>query len=42
MAILEMTDECANMLLDLFRENKEQFIEILKNELNETFSLYMN
>lgn len=42
MAIIEMTDECANMLYDLFREKKKEFTKILKEELNETFSLYMN
>lgn len=42
MAIVEMTDECASLLYELFKSKKREFVKILKDELNETFSLYMN
>lgn len=42
MAILEMSEEYVEMLMELFRTDKETFIEMLKDELNNTLCLYMN
>ena len=42
MSIMEMSEQYVEMLMELFRIDKETFIEMLKDELNNTFSLYMN
>lgn len=42
-ALLEMTTQCANMLVDIFEVDKEAFIDIIKEELdNSPATLYSN
>ena len=42
-AILEVTDKAIDVLMDLFQENQEMFVEIIKEELDNSFNtLYMN
>lgn len=43
MAILEVTDECISALYEIFMEDKQSFIDLVKDELDSSFStLYMN
>jgi hypothetical protein len=42
-AILEIRNEAVDMLLDIFIDDKLQFIDIIQEELNQNFTtLYMN
>ncbi len=41
-AILEMSEEYVEMIMELFKTDKQLFVEMLKDELNSVLCLYMN
>jgi len=43
MAILEASDECIEALFDILDDSQEEFVEVVKNELdNPLDTMYMN
>lgn len=42
MAIMEMSDQYVEMIMEVFKKDKQIFVEMIKDELNSVLNLYMN